>query len=124
MAQRVTPASVGQRIKMVRGDLTQKEFARALGIKKQNYVSRYEKGRIPTHDILVKIAEYGRVTVDWLLTGMKEGKELGFETRETPPPYGKSRVNREINELLKQLQPEDKKVLLRLLKGMLKSSLQ
>ncbi len=120
MAQRVIPALVGQRIKLIRGNLTQGEFAKILGIKKQNYISRYENGRIPIHDILLKIAEHGRVTVDWLLTGRQEGRGLGLETRETPPPYGKSRIDREINELCMQLKPEDKKVLLRLLKGMVK----
>lgn len=123
MAQRVTPTLVGQRIKFVRGNLTQTEFAKILGIKKQNYVSRYEKGRIPTHDILLKIAEHGRVTVDWLLTGKQEGRGLGFETRETPPPYGKSRLDREISELCRRLKPEDKKVLLRLLEGMVKGGM-
>ena len=120
MTQRVTPASVGQRIKLVRGNLTQTEFAKILGIKKQNYISRYESGRIPTHEILLKIAEHGGVTVDWLLTGRQEGRKLGFETRERSPLYGLSRSDRKINELCMQLKPEDKKVLLRLLKGMVK----
>lgn len=120
MTQRVTPALIGQRIKLVRGNLTQTEFAKILGIKKQNYISRYESGRIPPHDILLKIAEHGRVTVDWLLTGRQEGREPGFETRETMPSYGKGRLDRKINELCRRLKPEDKKVLLRLLKGMVK----
>jgi transcriptional regulator with XRE-family HTH domain len=120
MARRVTSASVGQRIKLIRGDLTQTEFAKILGIKKQNYISRYESGRIPAHEILVKIAEQGGVTVDWLLTGKLEGKKSGFETRETSPVYGLSRIDREINEIYMRLKPEDKKVLLRLLKGLVK----
>jgi len=123
MTQRTTPASIGQRIKLVRGNLTQTEFAKTLGIKKQNYISRYESGRIPTHEILLKIAEHGRVTVDWLLTGRQEGRKLGFETRETPPFYGLSRIDRKINELCQQLKPEDKKALLRLLRGMVKGGL-
>lgn len=120
MTQRVTPASVGQRIKLVRGNLTQMQFARILGIKKQNYISRYESVRIPTHELLLKIAEHGGVTVDWLLTGRQEGRKLGFETRETPSLYSLSRIDRQINELCMRLKQEDKKVLLRLLRGMVK----
>jgi transcriptional regulator with XRE-family HTH domain len=121
MKRRVTHTSVGQRIKQIRGNLTQTEFARVLGIKKQNYISRYETSRIPTHEILLKIAEQGGVTVDWLLTGKSEGKKAGFETRESSPVYGLNRIDRKINELYMRLQPNDKKVVLRLLKGLVKS---
>ena len=120
MARRVTSASVGQRIKLIRGRLTQLEFAKLLGIKKQNYISRYENGRIPTHETLLKIAEQGGVSVEWLLTGKLEGKKSGFETREASPVYGLGRIDREINEIYARLKPEDKKVLLRLLKGLVK----
>lgn len=66
---RVSGNQVGQRIKRVRGSVTQTHFARAVGVRKQNYISRYEHGRIPSPELLVKIAEFGKTTVDWLLTG-------------------------------------------------------
>jgi transcriptional regulator with XRE-family HTH domain len=44
-----------------------------IGVRKQNYVSRYEHGRIPNPELLVRIANYGKVTVDWLLTGRGKG---------------------------------------------------
>lgn len=70
--QRVSAQEVGERIRAVRGKKTQTEFAETLGVKKQNYISRYERGRIPSPDLLVRIARMGRVSIDWLLTG-KQG---------------------------------------------------
>jgi transcriptional regulator with XRE-family HTH domain len=70
--QRVSAQEVGERIRAVRGKKTQTEFAEALGVKKQNYISRYERGRIPSPDLLVRIARMGRVSIDWLLTGKQE----------------------------------------------------
>lgn len=69
----ISPEAVGERIRAVRGKRTQTEFARAIGVKKQNYISRYERGRIPAPDLLVQIAKTGRVSIDWLLTGKGKG---------------------------------------------------
>lgn len=69
--KKISPLEVGERIRSVRGKKTQTEFAKALGVKKQNYISRYERGRIPSPDLLVRIAQMGRVSTDWLLTGEK-----------------------------------------------------
>jgi transcriptional regulator with XRE-family HTH domain len=49
--------------------MTQTEFAKSIGVKKQNYISRYERGRVPNPELLLRIAEFGKVSVDWLLTG-------------------------------------------------------
>jgi transcriptional regulator with XRE-family HTH domain len=86
--QKFSPAQVGQRIRMIRGKITQTDFAKVLGVYKQNYISRYERGRVPSPDLLIKIADYGKVTLDWLLTG-KGGKKFSFEVRESMPRYGK-----------------------------------
>lgn len=74
--EKISPQKVGERIRAVRGKRTQTEFAKALGVKKQNYISRYERGRIPSPDLLVRIAEMGRVSIDWLLTGKKGGAKV------------------------------------------------
>lgn len=68
---KVTGKAVGARVRAVRGAMTQEKFAKVIGVKKQNYISRYERGRIPNPNILVKIAEYGNTTIDWLLCGDK-----------------------------------------------------
>jgi transcriptional regulator with XRE-family HTH domain len=57
------------RIKEVRGFLTQKEFARKLGVT-QGAVQKYENGiHYPRYEILQKIAAHGEVTMEWLLRG-------------------------------------------------------
>lgn len=61
---------LADRIKMVRSDLTQEEFGKALGVRKST-ISRYESGRIPDPIVLQKIAAYAQTTVDWLLFGEK-----------------------------------------------------
>ncbi len=87
--EKVSPSKVGERIRAVRGKQTQTEFANVLGVKKQNYISRYERGRIPSPDLLVCIAEIGRVTTDWLLTGKRggaRGTALSQQTRAIKKP--------------------------------------
>jgi len=71
--KRVSKAHVGQRIRTIRGKINQTDFAKMIGVRKQNYVSRYEHGRIPNPELLVRIANYGKVSVDWLLTGRGKG---------------------------------------------------
>jgi transcriptional regulator with XRE-family HTH domain len=71
--KRVSKSHVGQRIRTIRGKINQTDFAKMIGVRKQNYVSRYEHGRIPNPELLVRIANYGKVSVDWLLTGRGKG---------------------------------------------------
>ena len=71
--QKFSPAQVGQRIRAIRGKVTQTDFAKILGVHKQNYISRYERGRVPSPELLIKIADYGKVSLDWLLTGKGKG---------------------------------------------------
>ena len=64
--------AVGNRIKQIRKqlNLTQAAMGKKLGLK-QATVTRYEKGRVPKGEYLLKIADMGKTTVDWLLTGKK-----------------------------------------------------
>jgi transcriptional regulator with XRE-family HTH domain len=64
--------AIGRRIRQIRGfDLTQEAFAKELGIS-QSQLSKYERGLIsPPADVLLRIKERFRVSVDWLLTGVK-----------------------------------------------------
>jgi transcriptional regulator with XRE-family HTH domain len=61
--------AVGSRLKQLRAQTTQQEFARFLGIS-QAQLSKYELGQsAPPLGVLVKLAErYGKST-DWILTG-------------------------------------------------------
>lgn len=67
--RKVNPKKVGERIREVRGSLTQEKFYKVLGLKRQSDLSRYERGRIPPPDLLVRISDHGGVSIDWLLTG-------------------------------------------------------
>ncbi|HZR47385.1 MAG TPA: helix-turn-helix transcriptional regulator [Candidatus Manganitrophaceae bacterium] len=70
--EKLSREEVGERIKSIRGTRTQEEFAKALGVRKQNYISRYERNRIPSAQLLLKIARIGQVSIDWLLTGKQD----------------------------------------------------
>ena len=61
--------SLGGRIRQLRAQTTQEEFATFLGIS-QAQLSKYELGlSAPPLGVLIKLAEkYGRTT-DWILTG-------------------------------------------------------
>jgi transcriptional regulator with XRE-family HTH domain len=65
---------ISDRIREVRGNLKRSKFADTLGIPRTN-LYKYESGRRPPADVLQKIADYGGVTVKWLLTGKSEDTE-------------------------------------------------
>ncbi|MCG8592215.1 MAG: helix-turn-helix domain containing protein [Proteobacteria bacterium] len=56
------------RLAQVRGDRSQRQFARDLGVFQQN-VNRYENGTTPHTDFLITLATKENVSLDWLLLG-------------------------------------------------------
>lgn len=61
---------IARRIREIRGfDLTQKEFAKLLGVS-QATVSKLEKGLLlPNPEILLKLSEVSGKSIDWILKG-------------------------------------------------------
>lgn len=57
-----------KRLAEVRGDRSQRQFARDLGVFQQN-VNRYESGTTPHTDFLITLALKESVSLDWLLLG-------------------------------------------------------
>ncbi len=57
-----------ERLSKVRGDRSQRQFARELGVFQQN-INRYESGTTPHTDFLITLALKEQVSVDWLLLG-------------------------------------------------------
>ena len=57
-----------ERLAQVRGNRSQRQFARDLGVFQQN-VNRYESGTTPHTDFLITLALRENVSVDWLLLG-------------------------------------------------------
>jgi len=68
--------SLPARLQKVRGNRSQRQFARDLGVFQQN-VNRYESGTTPHTDFLITLALKENVSVDWLLLGkgkMRRGR--------------------------------------------------
>ena len=57
-----------ERLATVRGDRSQRHFARDLAVFQQN-VNRYESGTTPHTDFLITLAHKESISVDWLLMG-------------------------------------------------------
>jgi len=82
----------GARIRKIRGDLTQEEFGKIFGVR-GNTISRWENGRLSDEETLKNIAEFGRVPLEWLLTGekkpqLKEHAQAPYETGPTTVDRG------------------------------------
>ena len=60
---------IGNRIREVRGKLTQKEFALLLGITQRAVVNYEVHGRTPKKKILEAICEQFNISEQWLVTG-------------------------------------------------------
>ena len=56
------------RIAEVRGDRSQRQFAKDLGVFQQN-VNRYENGTTPHTDFLLTLSTKEGISLDWLLLG-------------------------------------------------------
>lgn len=59
---------IAARLEQLRGDRSQRSFARDLGVFQQN-VNRYESGTTPHADFLITLALQENVSLDWLLLG-------------------------------------------------------
>lgn len=59
---------IPQRIERLRGERSQRAFAKDLGVFQQN-VNRYESGTTPHTDFLITLAVRENVSLDWLLLG-------------------------------------------------------
>ena len=57
-----------ERLAQARGDRSQRQFARDLGVFQQN-INRYENGTTPHTDFLLTLATEENISMDWLLLG-------------------------------------------------------
>lgn len=79
-------SDIGKRLKKLRGSLSQREFAKKIGLPHKTY-QRYEYGEgIPKAHTLKKIAQKESVTVDWLLTGSLRSFEEMIRAKEMGVP--------------------------------------
>ncbi len=111
--------SIGMRIQMIRGKMTQQEFARKINVK-QSYISRYEKGRVPKAEVLMRIARFAKVSIEWLLTGKEPSYMDGYHTGYGHGEFKMmSQIDRKIIGYLSKLRESDKRILLKIMKKML-----
>lgn len=73
---------IGARVKKVRKTLSQEDFGKILGGFSKSTISKFESDiMIPDMATLKKIADYGNVTIEWLLQGnyqpIKNGETAG-----------------------------------------------
>lgn len=59
---------LAKRLTEVRGDRSQRQFARELGVFQQN-INRYESGTTPHSDFLIMLALKEGLSLDWLVLG-------------------------------------------------------
>lgn len=76
-------AVLGKRIKEVRGILTQKEFAERLGLDHTTIASWESGRREPDLESLIKMADMGGVSLDWLV-GRSSCATAHFEAINNP----------------------------------------
>lgn len=62
---------IPKRLAEIRGERSQREFARQLDVFQQN-INRYELGTMPHADFLIRLHQREGVSIDWLLTGTGE----------------------------------------------------
>ena len=68
-SKKIVKSETGSRIKHVRGKDAQKEFAKILGFS-PSYLSEVESGKTkPSLELLIKISQYTKYSLHWLLTG-------------------------------------------------------
>lgn len=69
------PGTIASRIREVRGDQTQKEFAERLGMSQQ-YISALESDKeTPNYSFLSSLTKRYKISIDWLM-GNSENKEM------------------------------------------------
>lgn len=67
----IVDRQIGERLKQVRGNHSQQDFAKTLGVH-QNTYANYETGRgsVIKTDVLLCLAEKYNVDLHWLITGI------------------------------------------------------
>lgn len=102
---------IGRRIREIRKRTraTQKEMAKLLGLKSGAAISAYETGdAYPTIDTLLKLAEIGNTSYDWILTGGymaedSDGKIIQITSAEMQLLKNLRQASPEVRNLVTQL---------------------
>lgn len=92
-------AAMGRRIRQIRlrADLRQWELARLLGTT-QSAIHKYEHGVVPEPRRLIKLAQIGRTSIEWVLTGRHWENGSEAQQRLSPELLDAAYVLREFSE--------------------------
>lgn len=78
---------LGIRLKLLRKNRTQKEFASQYGIP-QGTLSKYERGKLePGIDFLTEVSKREDISINWILTGEMDDKTKKWMIREPMAEY-------------------------------------
>jgi SOS-response transcriptional repressor LexA len=84
--------AIGERLRRLRGSLSQVEFSKVLGIAQQQY-SRYESGkRIAPDEVLRKAADFAHVDVSQIVAPAARSVPFSAEVRIVAPEEAKERL--------------------------------
>ena len=97
---------IANRIRQLRGLLTQREFAEKIGVQQQ-IVSFVENGTMPGADILILISEKCGVSIDWLLTGKAKDAIESDRVREVEAEYRQDMPSRQVHRAIQDLTPAE-----------------
>jgi transcriptional regulator with XRE-family HTH domain len=80
--RKFTSTEIGNNIRRIRVELdkTQEEFGKDVGGYSQDTVAKWEAGQVPHAPVLIKIADLGGRSVDWILN--REGLRRVREDKE------------------------------------------
>lgn len=94
-----TKEKLGDRIKIIRGNLSLSEFGEKLSMNSKNvifdksHLSKYERGLVrPGTDFYIALSETFFIDLNWLLTGK------GLEFNPEPPDFNTDKLTKYINK--------------------------
>jgi transcriptional regulator with XRE-family HTH domain len=116
MESNLSSSSISQKIKRIRGDLSQTEFAKKVGINR-SLISSYESGKkFPSFLSLQKLAQYANMTIDYLSgednsakLRLLEGEDKFIIKFRSLPPKFKTLINELLEELTEHTSYKPKK---------------
>ena len=92
----------GERFKSIKGSLSREDFAKKINVDKST-IHNYLNGHIPKGDVLQRIRQEFKVSIDWLLSGEgnpyieEEDREVfkarGIELQDGEGLYGKTHLH-------------------------------
>ena len=90
----INKVRVLNRIKEIFTGLSQLEIAKICGVSQPAVNQYFRKGSLPSYDVMLKIARYGHVSLDWILTGKGPTEISATVVREDREPHKKFLQNR------------------------------